>query len=648
MNGQLENRNNYKPRPSCTFMFKQIFKVISTEISGENALNVATEITRFHRIQVSPHFREAAVWCREQLKKYGLQSDILKFPADGKRMYWSYCFPEEWKCEAATLEIDGTVWAQFRDKKVSLIQRSYPITAEAEVVHIETGDEEAFKNVQGKIVHSPLPLNKIKDFALHYGAVGIITSGIREITMRTRIDVPDAIHYFSFWGEKGSGFIISPRNGEKLKKILKDKPVKAKMVVKSSLYPGHLDVVEAFIPGETEEEVLVVAHLCHPQPSANDNASGSGALMEVARAIYAVIDRKELKPPKRGIRFLLVPEMSGTVAYLASNEEKIPHFVAGMNLDMVGENQDLCKSPLLLERTPDATPSFVNDLAEIILEELTHEIGNFSDTVKYASFKHAVTPFSGGSDHYILSDPSVGIPCPMIIHWPDIFYHSSLDTPDKMDPEELKRVGKLTAVYAYFIAAAGKKEAQWLSLMICEKGKERIAKKVREILTNGTEKGESQTKGKKINFHDLLDHLLTRELLTLRSVKKLADIDTEPLEKELVQFVAIEKEKIPAVTKEEEKEECTWIPKRIYRGPISMRKILLELPFEERKAYEKKQDEYEDSRVLGNLAVYWVDGKRTLSEINILIKNEIGRSSLEYLKWQFEFLEKHNLVTLKK
>ena len=643
----LLNQKDYKSHPVSTFMFKNIFNTISTEISGESAKNFATGVTQFHRIQVSPHFREAAEWCQDQLRECGLNADILEFPADEKTMYWSYCLPEEWKCENATLEIDGKIWAQFRDKKISLIQRSHPINIEAEIVHIDTDNEEAFKNVEGKIVHSPLSLEKFKDFALHYKAAGIISSGIREITMRTRLDVPEAIHYFSFWGEKGSGFILSPRQGENLKRMLKNKSLKAKMVINSTLYPGNLEVVDAFIPGETDEEVLVVAHLCHPQPSANDNASGCGALMEVARCLQALIDKKKLEKPKRGIRFLLVPEIYGTAAYLASNEQKIPHFTAAINLDMVGENQDVCKSPLLVERTPDALPSFVNDLAEIILEELTREIGNLSNTSKYASFKHAVTPFSGGSDHFILSDPTVGVPCPMIIHWPDMFYHCSLDTPDKMDPVELGRVTTLTATYTYFIATATKKEAEWLALMVCEKAKERVLQKVRDILTDSGESDTGDTGNNTVNPHDLLDYILNREIAALNSVKKLAPIDTASLEQELTQFAETEKGKIPAV-KEEPQKVCTWVPKRIFKGPISTRKVMLDISYEEKKAFEEKQKKYKDSRVISNLAVYWADGKRNLSDINQLVKMEIGRSSLEYLKLYFEFLEEHNLIELQK
>ena len=79
---------------------------------------------------------------------------------------------------------------------------------------------------------------------------------------------------------------------------------------------------------------------------------------------------------------------------------------------MVGQNQELCGSSFLIERLPRALPSFADDLIIRIREDLTHESPSHSGQGGYALFRHAVTPFSGGSDHYILSDPTVGIPAP--------------------------------------------------------------------------------------------------------------------------------------------------------------------------------------------------------------------------------------------
>ena len=52
-------------------------------------------------------------------------------------------------------------------------------------------------------------------------------------------------------------------------------------------------------------------------------------------------------------------------------------------------------------------------------------------------FKHILireSAYSGGSDHALWLDPGIGVPCPLLIQWPDRFYHSSLDGPGRCDP----------------------------------------------------------------------------------------------------------------------------------------------------------------------------------------------------------------------
>ena len=66
--------------------------------------------------------------------------------------------------------------------------------------------------------------------------------------------------------------------------------------------------------------------------------------METARTLSNLIATGRLQRPKRSIRFLWVPEMTGSYAFLATHEEELKNTVAAINLDMVGENQDLCGS----------------------------------------------------------------------------------------------------------------------------------------------------------------------------------------------------------------------------------------------------------------------------------------------------------------
>ena len=80
------------------------------------------------------------------------------------------------------------------------------------------------------------------------------------------------------------------------------------------------------------------------------------------------------------------------------------------NLDMVGQDQDQCGSSFLIERLPRALPSFVNDVMVRVREEITKESGSFGGNGGFPLFRHAVTDYSGGSDHYIYSDPSVHLP----------------------------------------------------------------------------------------------------------------------------------------------------------------------------------------------------------------------------------------------
>ena len=138
---------------------------------------------------------------------------------------------------------------------------------------------------------------------------------------------------------------------------------------------------------------------------------------------------------------------------------------------------------MILERTPEATPSFVNSLMGAIFDRVKAEAGNLGGSFRYALFKHAVSPFSGGSDHFIYSDPSVGVPCPMLIQWPDKFWHTSYDTMDKVDPEMLRRVALMTATYAYFVACAEPWEVVWLVNEVASREGRRLSAYVQGFVT---------------------------------------------------------------------------------------------------------------------------------------------------------------------
>src|SRR5690606_40406221 len=113
----------------------------------------------------------------------------------------------------------------------------------------------------------------------------------------------------------------------------------------------HMDVVVAHVRGRgaAGEEIVLSAHLDHAKESANDNASGSAALLDIARSLRELIGSGRLPQPERSIRLIWIPEYYGMMAYVHAHEElRGPElggkFLANLNLDMVGENLELLHS----------------------------------------------------------------------------------------------------------------------------------------------------------------------------------------------------------------------------------------------------------------------------------------------------------------
>lgn len=582
-------------------MFRKVLEDSKREVSGKNAKEYVSEIIKFHRIQVTEGYNKAASLCKKIFEENGIETEILEYDSDGKKMYLGFLSPEGWSIKKGVLRIDDKEYANFEKENISVIQRSIPFKGEVDLIYAEK--EEDFKKGYLVFTHD---FKKGKDFARNYGCLGIVTD-----ENRSKFDAPDSLQYLSFWGEKLFGFVISPREGEKLEKELKKGKKKTYVEIESSFFPSKMKIVSAKIEGEKDEEIILISHLCHPKPGGNDNASGVGLSLEIARVL------KKFKKPKRGIRILLVPEVHGTAAFISENR----NFLCGLNLDMVGENQFLCNSPLLIEKTPDATPFFGNYLLQEILEEVKKEVSNFQNTFKYPLFMSSVTPFSGGSDHWILSDPTVGIPTPMLIHWPDKFYHTSFDTIDKVDEKELKRVGVIATTYLYFIANMGKKEAEWLARLVTQRAKQRIL--------------ESSD----------IDYMVEIEKKNLDSIKRIENIDVENLKKEIEDLSNFEKKNIKV---KEKKIKKGIIPKRKFIGPISLSKTLLEMPLNEKKKFTEKMEKYKDFKGTLELAVFWADGNRNIYEISKNVKNEIGKVNTDFLIWYFEFLEKHDLIDIER
>ncbi|HEY0529497.1 MAG TPA: DUF4910 domain-containing protein [Gemmatimonadaceae bacterium] len=136
-------------------------------------------------------------------------------------------------------------------------------------------------------------------------------------------DHPDWIPYrYSFYKESW-GFCLSHRQLEALPDGDYD------VCIDSSLTEGTLDWGEVFLPGETEDEVLLSCHSCHPS-LANDNLAGTAVAVELVRRLSA-------RPHRLSYRFLFIPGTIGSITWLARNHNQVDRIKHGLVLSCLGD-----------------------------------------------------------------------------------------------------------------------------------------------------------------------------------------------------------------------------------------------------------------------------------------------------------------------
>src|SRR4029077_16171693 len=123
---------------------------------------------------------------------------------------------------------------------------------------------------------------------------------------------------------RGWGVVVSPARGaELLERLGGGGPLEEAINFDCERYVGESSLVTTTIPGTLPGEVLVTGHLCHPQPGANDNASGAAAVLETGRILASLAARGELGGSWRTVRFLWMPEFTGTYAWRALHPDRV-------------------------------------------------------------------------------------------------------------------------------------------------------------------------------------------------------------------------------------------------------------------------------------------------------------------------------------
>ncbi len=269
---------------------------------------------------------------------------------------------------------------------------------DAYIEHIDSGNRYAeFKKSNLHIVGYSIPINKVIDFKNLYPRLHSLP------------EQPNVIPYITSYYKPYWGFCLT--ENEK-----KDLPLgKYKVVIRSSLKKGFLDLSHAILKGETKSEIFISSYVCHPS-MANNELSGPVVLNRL-------LDYIKLRYPNRRFtyRFTLLPETIGSIAYMSKYlKDMKKNIICGFNLTCVGDTRgySYIQSPC------------GDTIADKALKAALINIEN----VKVYSFLHR------GSDERQFCSPNADLPlCTFsrtkFLDYPE--YHTSADNLDLINEEGL-------------------------------------------------------------------------------------------------------------------------------------------------------------------------------------------------------------------
>ncbi|MDQ6894465.1 MAG: DUF4910 domain-containing protein [Acidobacteriota bacterium] len=461
---------------------------IRAEVDGNSALETVREISRFHRVHGSPGFAAAAVMLRDKLSRAGLsEAEVLRFPADGKTRYAHFRSYLGWNpvsAELSEIEPARRVVSRFPDEPISLADYSQDADVTAELVDVGAGTDPknySGKEVRGKIVLADGPLPSVHRRACEErGAAGFLSDFPNQTTAWSGDD-RDLVrwgHLSPYQTGNRFAFMISKRQAEDYRRRLSSgERIVLRAVVRAKMVPATFDVVSATIPGTDPEarEIVLTAHLCHQSAGANDNASGSAAIFEAARALRAAIARGTLRRPQRTIRFLWLPEIAGSQAWLVTRPEIAKRLEAGIHMDMVGGLLSTTKGTFHLSRTAGSLPHVVNVIARAWFDHVVRASAAYAE--RGGNPAHGLVWLPGsreaflgdfralemGSDHEVFQAAPFAVPMVYFHDWPDVTIHTNKDLPENLDATKLGRVAYMGAGIAWTLAALRPEEAGTLA-----------------------------------------------------------------------------------------------------------------------------------------------------------------------------------------
>lgn len=289
---------------------------------------------------------------------------VREVPSGTSVLDWTV--PKEWNIRDAWIaDASGTRVVDFRKSNLHVVNYSVP-------------------------VRTRLPLEKLRRH------------------LHTLPDWPDLIPYRTSYYDETWGFCLTQRQLEALPDGEYD------VCIDSTLEAGSLTYGEFVLPGETDEEILISTHVCHPS-LCDDNLTGIAVSISLARALAGIPHRR------RSVRFLYAPGTIGAITWLAQNGDGVRRVRHGLTLTCLGDGH-----PFTYKKTVGGAAEIDRVATHVLaMSGLPHSIIEF---------------FPYGYDERQYNSPGYRLPVGSLMrgrHGQFPEYHTSADNLSFVSPERM-------------------------------------------------------------------------------------------------------------------------------------------------------------------------------------------------------------------
>ncbi len=440
----------------------QYMELIRPEFSGQKALETTAYVGDLWRAPGSAGFDSSIYYVQRVLESAGYQ---LEDKAPNARLtYRLERYPlrkPAWEPVAAKVYLPGNdkPLLDFSSNRNMIAINSFPTPVsgiEAEVVYLKSCEEAAIEklDLKGKIVMADCHAYSLYKLVVEKKeAIGILAYRIPSYNQPEKFQHSIPFTSIPFNSKiKPWAINLSYAARTALLAQLEKGTFKIKVQIDTKLYPSEELALVAEVRGSKKPEDRFVFSAHVQEPGANDNASGVGALAEMARVAANLVNKGDISPD-RTLTFLWGVEIRSTRRYIEQDSLRASGIKWGMSLDMVGEDTKKTGGTFLIEKMPDPSAIWTRGADKHTewgageVDEKEFNPHYFNDFIEFVCRKQAATnkwtvntnPFEGGSDHQPFLDAK--IPGLLLWHFTDVFYHTDADRIDKVSPITLANVG---------------------------------------------------------------------------------------------------------------------------------------------------------------------------------------------------------------